>query len=72
MRLKTWTPIFVIIAIILSIVGYIRDDYLFYIRAGIFLVASGVAWWLDESGYVDKFNKRISKWVKKGKNFKRK
>ncbi len=59
MRLKTWTPIFIIIAIILAIVGYIRDDYFFYIRAGIFLVASGVAWWLDESGYADRINERV-------------
>ena len=59
MRLKTWTPVFIIIAIILAIVGYVKSDYLFYIRAVIFTIGGGVAWWLDETGYLDKINKKI-------------
>lgn len=64
MRLKTWAPIFIIIAIILAIVGYVKEDYFFYIRAVIFSIGGGVAWWLDVSGRADKINKRILKLCK--------
>ncbi|MFH1001959.1 MAG: hypothetical protein V1759_01755 [bacterium] len=65
MRLEKWAIVFIITAIILAVIGYIRNDYIFYIRAVIFTIAGGVAWWLDESGHLDKLNKKILKMFKR-------
>jgi len=37
--------VFLIVALGLVVVGYLRDDFLWYIRAGIFCVAVLFLWW---------------------------
>jgi len=38
----------IIIAIILVVVGFVRDDYLWFIRAGIFCVTAGYLFWREK------------------------
>lgn len=62
MRLKALAIVFITIAVILAVVGYVIDDYLFYIRAVIFTIGGAAAWWLDETGYADRFNEGVLGW----------
>jgi hypothetical protein len=39
---------FVLIAVILAVIGFISKDYLFYIRTGIFLIASLLIIWINK------------------------
>jgi len=43
---KPLAILFILIAIALAIVGLITGDYLWHIRAGIFLIAAVVVWWI--------------------------
>ncbi|MBT6690662.1 hypothetical protein HOB04_04775 [archaeon] len=37
--------VFLVVAVILGFVGFYGEDYLYYIRAGIFCVAVLFLWW---------------------------